>query len=229
MVDIVLAEAGQVHRGDGSIRHLAGEGGEFLRVLGRDGPAQELVGQGGDVGLVDEAGLAQEPVGDGRGGGGSEHRADVDGHIEQREGGITLGGILRVVVQIAHEDLEVTLEQAGTDGDEGERADHEGDAQAVGRARDGKAEITGEHDGDTGHDAFAVADLVGQPATDHRHEIDGGQEDGIDLAGGSAAPAELGLEEEHEDGQHRVVAEPFSGVGQCQRIKSFVLTFEHIR
>ena len=127
--------------------------------------------EGGDVGLVDEAGLAQEAVGDGGSGGRGEHGADVDGHIEQREGGIALRGILRVVIEVAHQDLEVTLEQAGADGNKGEGADHQGDAERVGGGRDGEAQVTGEHHRDTGHDALAVADLVGEPAADHRHEV----------------------------------------------------------
>ena len=192
-----------------------------------DGAVQELVREGGDVGLVDEAGLAQELVRDGRRGGRSEHRADVDGHIEQREGGIALGGILRVVVEIAHQHLQVALEQARADGDQRQGADHQHDAEGVGRSRDGQAHVAGEHDGDTGHDALAVADLVGQHAAHDGHEVHRREENRVNLAGGCSVPAELRLEEEHEDGQHRVVAEALAGIGQCEGEESFGLSFEH--
>ena len=226
VVDVVLAEGGGVHLADtGHLAHQAFELGDLVRG---DGAVQELVRQGGDVGLVDEAGLAQELVRDGRRGGRSEHRADVDGHIEQREGGIALGGILRVIVEIAHQHLQIALEQARADGDERQGTDHQGDAEGVGRGRDGKAYVAGEHDGDTGHDALAVADLVGQPAAHDGHEIHRRKEDGVNLAGGGSVPAELRLEEEHEDGQHRVVAEALAGIGEGEGEETFGLSFEHM-
>ena len=152
--------------------------------------------QGGDVGLVDQAGLGQVAVGQGRGGRRSEHGADVDGHVEEAESGIALGGILRVVIEIAGHHLEVALEQTRADGDEQQGADHQGERQpAVGEGIRGDREekIAEEHNGYAGDDTLAESDLVGKPSAEDRHEIDGSQENGVELAGRSSREAELRL------------------------------------
>ncbi len=177
---------------------------------------QRLVGQLRDGGLVNEAGLAQETIGDGRGCRGGEHGADVDGHVEQRESAVSLGGVFRVVVQVAYKHLQVALEQARTHGNQEQGPQHEGDAQGIGAGGNGQGQIPGEHDADTGDHALAVANFIGQDTAHDGHEINEGQENGIHLAGQGLAPAELGLEEEHENGQHGVVAKALTGVGECQ-------------
>ena len=76
-------------------------------------------------------------------------------------------------------------------------------------------------------DAFPVADPVGHHAAENREEIDDCHENGIKLAGRRLLPAELRLEEQHKDGQHRIIAEALARIGQRQRIKTFRLTLEH--
>ena len=41
---------------------------------------------------------------------GCEHGTYVDGHIEKAECGITLIGILGIIIKVAHQYLEVTFE-----------------------------------------------------------------------------------------------------------------------
>ncbi len=126
------------------------------------------------------------PVGEGGGGGGSEHRADVDGHVEEAESGIALGGVLGVVVEITHEHLQVALEQTCSYGDQQQGPDHQGEGESAGGegvGRDGEAEISEEHHAYARDDALSEADLVGEPAADYGHEIDCCQENGIELAG----------------------------------------------
>ena len=154
--------------------------------------------------------------------------ADVDGHVEQAEGAVPLGGILRVVVQIAHQHLQIAFEQARADGNHEEGAQHEHDAHGIGSCGDGEGQVTGEHDADAGDHALSVADLIGQDTAHYGHEIHQSQENGIYLAGYCLIPAEFGLQEQHEDGQHGVIAEAFTGIGQSKGEKSFGLSFEHI-
>ena len=228
MLDVVAAESGRIHGSHGSVRHQSLELGEAGSVVGGDGAVQGLVRQGGDGSLIDKAGLAQEAVGDGGGGRRGEHGADVDGHVEQAEGAVSFGRILGVVVQITYQHLQVALEQARTHGNHEQGTQHERNAHGVGACRDGKGQVTGEHDTDTRHDALAVADLVGQDTAYDRHEINQGQENGVHLAGNSLVPAKLGLEEQHEDGQHGVVAEALTGIGQGKGKQPFRLILEHI-
>ena len=49
-----------------------------------------------------------------------------------------------------------------------------------------------------------------------------------DVAGGSGGETEFSLQEQQEDGKHRVVAEAFAGVGQSQGEQALRLVFEHI-
>ena len=43
---------------------------------------------------------------------GSKHRTYVDGHIEQTECRVTLVRQFRVIIEIAHQHLQITLEQS---------------------------------------------------------------------------------------------------------------------
>ena len=225
VVDIVLGESGEVPvRNPG---HLAHQRLQLGCILRGDRPIEVLVRQGRDISFVDQAGLAEEMVGDGRGGGRSEHGADVDGHVEEGEGGVTLGRVFRVVIQVAYEHLQIALEQAGTHRDQEQGQDHESQSDGVGRRRDGQAHIAREHDADAGDDAFSETDLVGEHAAENRHEVHRCQEDGIILVGDRLRETELGLEEKHEDRQHRVVAEALAGVGERKGEQTFGLSFEH--
>ena len=64
---------------------------------------------------------------------------------EKAEGGVTAGGIFRVVVKVAHHYLEITLEETGTHCDEEQCGNHKRYAQSVGGCRDGKGDIAQEH------------------------------------------------------------------------------------
>ena len=229
LVDVVLAEIRQVHDGDIRTGHHGLESFEGRRVLER--AVEALVRQGGDVGLVDETGLGQVAVrqrGRRRRG---EHGAEVDGHVEQGEAGVPLGAVFGIVVQVAGHDLEVALEQARAHGDEEQGADHHGEGEAAvgeGVGRDGQGKIAQEHHGNTCDDALSETDLVRKPSAEHRHEIDGCEENGIELAGSGGGEAELRLQEQEEDGQHRVVPEALAGVGEGQGKETFGLSFEHM-
>ena len=227
MLHIIGAEFRQRESGYGCVGHLGLQLGQARAVVRRDGAARQLMGQRRDVRLVDQAGFGQETVCDGRGSEGGEHRPDVDGHIEQAERRIALGRIFRVVIQIADHDLQVSLEQAGSQGYQQQGADHQRDAETVGGCWNRQQQVAQEHHADPRDDAAPIADPVGQPAAYHGQEIYDSQEDGIELAGRRLLPAKLGLEEKHEDGQHRIVAETLARIGQRQRIKTFRLTFEH--
>ena len=227
VLDVVGAEGSGIHGRHGGIGHLGLEFGQTGDVVCGDTAVQRLVCEGGDGGLVDEAGLAHEAVGDGGGSRRCEHGADVDGHVEQREGAVTLGAVLGVVVEVAHQHLQVALEQAGTHGNHEEGAQHERDAHGVGSGGDGKGQVTGEHDADTGDDTLAVTNLVGQDTAHDGHEVHEGQEDGVDLAGYGLVPAKLGLEEQHEDGEHGIVAKTLTGIGKGQCKEALRLSFKH--
>lgn len=191
---------------------------------------ENLMGEGWDVGLVDKTALAQPEVDEIGSGCWGEHRAEVDGHVEEAECGVTSCRVLRIVVEVAYHYLEVALEEAGTQGDEHQGKHHEGEGEATaleGADRNGEAGIAEEHHGYTSDYTFAIANLVGKDTADDRHEIDGCQEDSIELSGGSGREAKLSLQIEQEDGQHGVVAKAFASVGERQSIQTFWLSFEH--
>ena len=56
---------------------------------------------------------------------------DVNGHVEDREARVALSSILRVVVEVAHHDLEVTLEESRTETDEHQCCQHDDQCQRV--------------------------------------------------------------------------------------------------
>lgn len=191
---------------------------------------ENLMGESRDVGLIDETALAQPEVDEIGSGCWGEHRAEVDGHVEEAECRVASGGILRIVVEITNHHLEVSLEETGTQGDEYEGKHHEGEGEATaleGADRNGETGIAEEHHGNTSDYTFAIANLVGKDTADDRHEIDGCQEDRVELSGGSGREAKLSLQVEQEDGQHGVVAKAFAGVGERQSIQTFGLSFEH--
>ena len=74
------------------------------------------------VGVVAEAVGAQIPGAHSPGGVGCEDRADVDPHVEQGEGRVPEVTVLRVVVRLPDESLEVALEQPVAERD-GEQPD----------------------------------------------------------------------------------------------------------
>lgn len=131
------------------------------------------------------------------------------------------------VVELAHHDLEVALEQARADADHQQGANHNHDGRRTCPGGDGHEQIAQEHHDDTDGDAAAKANLVGHGTTHDGQEIDQHQEGGEHGARQSLAPAEVGLEEKCEDGQHGVVAKTLAGIGKRQGIKAFRLIFKH--
>ncbi len=229
LVDVVLAEGGEVHARNVCTGHGGLEGLESGRI--GEGAAEVLVGEGGDVGLIDEAGLCQMAVGQCGGCCGSEHGADVYGHVEEAECGVALGGVLGVVVEIADQDLQVALEQAGTHRYEQQGADHQCKGQAAARkgvGRNGQAQVADEHYADAGDYTFAETDLVCKPAAYYRHKVNCREEDCIELACGSGGEAELSLQEEQEDGQHGVVAKALACICKGEGEEAFGLSFKHV-
>ena len=55
----------------------------------------------------------------------SKQGTDVDGHVEDGEARVALSGILRVVVEVAHHHLEVSLKQSRTQTDEYQCGQHD--------------------------------------------------------------------------------------------------------
>ena len=132
--------------------------------------------EGRNLRIVDEAGFAEEEVGDSLGHRRGEHCADVDRHVEKAESGIPLGGVFRVVVEVAHHHLEVAFEQSRADGDQGKGAEHQDFPGQVRRGRYGEAEISEEHHSNSDGYASSVSDLVGEHSSEQRHEVHARQE-----------------------------------------------------
>lgn len=194
----------------------------------RGSTGQILVGQGGDLTVVGQTFLPEAELSDLGSRRGSEERADVDGHVEQRESRVPLRRVLGVVVEVADHHLQVALEQAGTHRDEEQGAEHGYLAHYVSSGRNRQAEIAREHNDDTGNNHLAVAELVGEDTSDERHEIYCRQEASVDIGGHCLREAELRLQEQGEDRKHRVIAKALARVGKGERIQAFGLTFEHI-
>ncbi len=138
-------------------------------VLGVDAP----VAHGGGHGVVGEvAGLGKSPVLEAYGSHGSEHRAQVDGHVEQRESRVALVGVALFIIKVAHHYLQVALEQAGTcrNQQQGGKKNHKRGIAAYG-SRSRHKGIAHKHHGDTGGYTLGEAPFVGEPATYQRHKI----------------------------------------------------------
>ena len=126
---------------------------------------------GRNLRIIDEPGFSEEEVGDSLCHRRSEHCADIDGHIEEAECGIPLGGIFRVVIEVAHHHLEISLEQSCADCDEGKGSEHQNLAGEVRRCRNGEAEISEEHHAYSDGYASSVSDLVGKHSSEQWHEV----------------------------------------------------------
>ena len=157
-----------------------------------------------------------------------EKGADVDGHVEERETAVPLGGILGIVVQVTDHHLEVALEQAGAEADQQQGREHAHEGDGAASERNGKEQVAQEHDEDAGRDHLPETEFVGEDTADQREEIDQHQERAVNGSGGSGGEAEVRPEEKGEDGDHRVVAEALAGIGECEGEETFGLSFEHI-
>ena len=65
----------------------------------------------------------------------SKECTDVNGHVEDREARVALVLVLRIVVEVAYHHLQVSLEQAGTEADEQQGAQHDNQCHAVATQR----------------------------------------------------------------------------------------------
>ena len=225
LVDIEVAELPGI---SDSARHGSGEVGELGGILRSDAAVYELVRKCRDIGVVDKSGLGKEEVRNVFRHTRGKHGAYVYGHIEQAEGRIPFGGIFRVVVEVPDHYLQIALEQARTYGYQGQGPEHRYLSGDVRPGRDSETEIPEEHHGDTGRDAFPETYPVCKPAAEKRHKIYSCEENRINLAGYSRTEAEFGLQEQHEYGQHGVVAEALAGIGEGKGEETFWLIFEHI-
>ena len=172
--------------------------------------------------------MVESHVFEGDCGSGCKHGSEVDGHVEEREGRVATVGVAAVVVKVAHHHLKVAFEQAGTGGDEqqGCEENHEGGVGADGGG--GRHEgVAYKHYGYTCENAFIEAPAVSEPSSQYGHEIHKSQEDRVDLARPGGVESEFCLKEEEEYGQHGVVAESFSRIGEGEDIESGGLVFKH--
>ena len=158
---------------------------------------------------------------------GSEHCTNVDGHVEQAERGITLIGILGIIIQVTHQHLQVSLEQAGSYCNQSQSGKQCPFVNHLGCHWNGQSQITENHHECAYGDALAVTYFIGNDTTQQGHEIDSCKKNCIHLSGCVLIPAELGSHVESKDGKHGVVTESFACVGQCQSKQAFWLSLKH--
>ena len=120
-----------------------------------------------------------------------------------------------------------TAEKPGAQGDHGQGDDDQAEVRPQG-AGDGYKNITDEHDDQAEADGLPVAEKpVGQETAEKREEIDPEHEDAVDEARGRGVEAVLGLQEQHEDADHGVEAEPLAHVGEEGDEESLGMSLEH--
>ena len=190
---------------------------------------QILMGQSRNLRVICEAVHAQHIIGHLRGRRRSKKRADVDGHVEKAERSVALVLVLRRVIEVAHHHLQVALEQSRAASNQRQRTKHHRLSGHVRSRGDGQQQIAYEHDEHAQRHHLAEPVLVRQDAAQERHEIDGRQERRENGGGVCGRIAELRLQEQGENGEHRVIPEPLARVGQSQRVKTFWLSFKHNR
>ena len=159
--------------------------------------------------------------------GGGKEGADIDSHIENREARIATRGVLGLVIEVADHHLQVALEEAGAKADQQQGGKHSGQCHTAATKRHGQQQVAEEHDEDADGDHAAKAELVGHDTAHEGEEINEAEEGAVDDAGNGFRETKVLAQEESEDGYHRVVAEAFAGVGECEGIKPFRLIFEH--
>ena len=238
--DLQVALAGGLHVGRVEVGVvLAHPGGEVGHLGGvhAGGIAEVLMAEGGQVAIVGHAVAAQPPLAQRRSHEGSQHTADIDEHVEDLESRITLalsqgqslgallGGLgFEVVVHLAHNGLQVALEEAvaagndqqGGAGDDQHRRHRHAVGAVAGRNRQHHiADGHGDQAGDDG--ALVVLQLVGDDTAGQSHHVDAEIEDGVDDGRHIVADAKLRAEEEQQYGIHNIVAEALAHITQCRR------------
>ena len=164
-LEVVLGKGGHVGR-SAVEAYLGGQFGKAaLDHFGSHRSVDELVAQGGQVGVVGKALRAQPPVAYSYGCQRGEHAADVDEHVEDLEAGVAQFSVFLVVVELAYECLQVALEQAVAECDDHQGAD---DDSFRGNGGYGQKDVSQGHDQDTGgNGAFVVAGAVGDQTSHH--------------------------------------------------------------
>ena len=194
--------------------------------MGRDGAIEVLVGQRRNLRHIGVARFSQEEVGDFGGRHGGKHRADVDGHVEKAEAIVAESAVFGLVVEVAHHHLEIALEQARSNGNQGQSREH-GDFGGGCGHRYGQQQVAEKHHDDSRADHLAITETVGQHTTYEGHEVDATEEDAVNITSLCLVVAELGLQEEHEDGQHGIIAKALARVGEGERIEAFRMSLKH--
>ena len=146
----------------------------------------------------------------------SEERTNIDGHVENGEGRVAFTGQFRTFVQVAHHDLEITFEKSRSHTNQCQRTDDGDHSRCTVAQGEGQQKVAQEHDRDADRHHATVAEFIGENTSDEGEEINEHQECGIVRPGESGTPSKVILEEQHENGQHRVVAESLAGVGKSQ-------------
>ncbi len=221
---IVLRERSQVGRGSvqahlrrqfrkAAVRHFFGH---LAVVVG--------MAQRRKVRVVEVALRAQPPVAYAHRGERRHHRADVDEHVENLESRVAQFGILFVVVELAHQRLEVALEQTVAERDDHQRAD---DQRLRVDLRHHQHRVAQRHDQYAGDDRpLVVAQPVSYQTARQGQDVDRGVEKRVDFARLLAVDAEFRHQEQRQDGHHGVEAEAFARVGEGRGNQTFGL-FEH--
>ena len=234
-VEVGVAEGVEVAHGRAVEVDRRSIGGEVRKPLADHVLAllQVFVAQRRELGVVVEVVDLQPPVthadGDERG----EETADIDEHVENLETRLAFGAEFAVVVHLAHERLQVALEQAVAEGDHqqsqtGQRQ-VEPQVRHGCRRRDGDEEITDAHHDQTPHDRrLVVLGFVGDDAADQRQQVDRSVEARVDVTSRRLVEPELGRDEQGQDRHHDIETEAFAHVGEGRRDQSFGLSFHKI-
>ena len=146
----------------------------------------------------------------------SEERTDINGHVENGEGRVSLTGQFRTFVQVAHHDLEISFEKSRSHTNQCQCTDDGDHSRCTVAQGEGQQKVAQEHDRDADRHHATVTEFIGENTSDEGEEINEHQECGIVRPGESGTPSKVILEEQHENGQHRVVAESLAGVGESQ-------------
>ena len=123
-------------------------------------------------------------------------------------------GILRIIIEVAHHYLQVTLEEACTQTDKQQGCTHSSNSYCSSTQWDREEEITQEHNEDTYDHHLVVTPLVGSHTTKKRQEINCSEEPGINLRCSTCIETEVLTQEQSEDSKHGIVTESLACIRQ---------------
>ena len=116
------------------------------------------------------------------GSGRSKQSTNVNCHIEDRETRVSLVFILRIIIEVTHHHLQVTLEESGTKTNQQQGGEHHHKGKGITSQGDTQQQIACEHDNDSRSDHLAKSELVGKHTTEQREEINKHEERTIDCS-----------------------------------------------